>query len=159
MTNYSDFKLLNRKVIDALNQLPEKKVFFCALSYLVGFRKTEVQYCVQKRIGGESKWSAKALIRYAVSNILTFSSVPLKGMLFVGAALLFAAFVLGVTAVVQRIMGLAMSGYTALFSLLLLSNSFIVDCICVLTYYVVRIFGEGKGSPRYIITEESSDRK
>ena len=77
MSSSSDFKLLDRKVVDALNQMPERNVFFRALSFWVGFRRTTVSYRVQERTAGESKWSTRSLIKYAISNIGSFSSAPL----------------------------------------------------------------------------------
>ncbi len=69
MSDASDFKLLDRKVVDTLNSMPERNVFFRALSYWVGFKKTSVSYCVRERTAGESKWSTKSLKEYALTNI------------------------------------------------------------------------------------------
>ena len=77
MASSSDFKLLDRKVVDTLNAMPERNVFFRALSFWVGFRRAEVKYDVRERTAGESKWSTRALIKYAVTNIGSFSSAPL----------------------------------------------------------------------------------
>ena len=77
MSSSSDFKLLDRKVVDTLNSLPERNVFFRALSFWVGYKKTSVSYCVQERTEGVSKWSTKSLIKYALTNISSFSSAPL----------------------------------------------------------------------------------
>ena len=74
MSSSSDFKLLDRKVVDTLNSLPERNVFFRALSFWVGYKKTSVSYCVQERTEGVSKWSTKSLIKYALTNISSFSS-------------------------------------------------------------------------------------
>ena len=67
MSSSSDFKLLDRKVVDALNAMPERHVFFRALSFWVGFKRAEVKYSVQERTAGEIKWSTGALIKYADS--------------------------------------------------------------------------------------------
>jgi len=68
MSNSSDFKLLDKKVVDVLNKMPERG-FFRAISYWVGYKKTTVEYDVRERIDGESKWSTRGLIKYAFSNI------------------------------------------------------------------------------------------
>ncbi len=68
MASSSDFKLLDRKVVDTLNAMPERNVFFRALSFWVGFRRAEVKYDVRERTAGESKWSTRALIKYATPS-------------------------------------------------------------------------------------------
>ena len=78
MRNASDFKLMDREVVDAILKMPEKQFFFRAISSWVGFKSTSVEFEVQERQQGESKWSVKSLIRYAVTNITSFSSVPLQ---------------------------------------------------------------------------------
>ena len=88
MSSSSDFKLLDRKVVDTLNSLPERNVFFRALSFWVGYKKTSVSYCVQERTEGVSKWSTKSLIKYALTNISSFSSAPLHIVTVLGFIML-----------------------------------------------------------------------
>ena len=125
MASSSDFKLLDRKVVDTLNSLPERNVFFRALSFWVGYKKAEVSYRVQERTEGESKWSTKSLIKYAITNITSFSSVPLHMVTVMGLITLVVAVVFGVISLVQKIMGIAQPGFT---------------------------YDEIKGRPRYIIS-------
>ena len=108
MSNASDFKLLDRKVVDALNQMSERKVFFRALSFWVGFKKASVSYQVQERAAGESKWSTRSLVKYALTNIISFSSMPLHIVTVLGLLMLVVAVVFGLTALVQKAMGMAM---------------------------------------------------
>ena len=103
MAASSDFKLLDRKVVDTLNRMTERNVFFRALSYWVGFRKAEVSYRVWERRAGESKWSTRALIRYAINNIGSFSSAPLHIVTLSGVLMLVFALVFGVVALAQKI--------------------------------------------------------
>ena len=77
MANYSDFKLLDRTVIDAILSMPEKNTFFRASSAWVGFKTTTVEFEVREREVGDSKWPIKSLIKYALNNIALFSSTPL----------------------------------------------------------------------------------
>ena len=77
MSNASDFKLLDRKVVDILNRIPERKGFFRAISFWVGFNKTTVEFEVNERLEGESKWSAIGLLKYAISNISAYSTAPM----------------------------------------------------------------------------------
>ena len=76
MQNSSDFKLIDRKVVDVLLSFPERKTFFRALSFWTGFKSGKVLYEVAEREVGESKWSTSKLIKYAISNLTSFTSVP-----------------------------------------------------------------------------------
>ena len=152
MSSSSDFKLLDRKVVDTLNSLPERNVFFRALSFWVGYKKTSVSYCVQERTEGVSKWSTKSLIKYALTNISSFSSAPLHIVIVLGFIMLAVAFVLGIIALVQKISGVALGGFTTVILLLLFSASVIMISLGIIGYYIARIYDEIKGRPRYIIS-------
>lgn len=152
MSSSSDFKLLDRKVVDTLNSLPERNVFFRALSFWVGYKKTSVSYCVQERTEGVSKWSTKSLIKYALTNISSFSSAPLHIVTVLGCIMLAVAVVLGIIALVQKISGVALGGFTTVILLLLFSASVIMISLGIIGYYIARIYDEIKGRPRYIIS-------
>ena len=152
MASSSDFKLLDRKVIDTLNRMPERNVFFRALSFWVGFKKAEVSYDVRERTAGESKWSTRALIRYAINNIGSFSSAPLHIVTGLGLVMLAIALVFGVISLVQKLTGAALGGFTTVILLLLFSSSVIMISLGVIGYYIARIYEEIKGRPRYIVS-------
>ena len=152
MADSSDFKLLDRKVVDALNQMPERNVFFRALSFWVGFQRTSVSYRVQERTAGESKWSTRSLIKYAINNIGSFSSAPLHIVTVLGVLMLITALVFGVVALVQKILGVAIGGFTTVILLLLFASSLIMISLGIIGYYIARIYEELKGRPRYIIS-------
>lgn len=153
MSSSSDFKLLDRKVVDALNKMPERNVFFRALSFWVGFKKTEVLYRVQERTAGESKWSTRSLIRYAINNIGSFSSAPLQMITILGWVMLAVSVVFGFVALVQKLTGQALGGFTTVIILLLFSASLIMISLGIIGYYLARIYEEIKGRPRYIISK------
>ncbi len=153
MSSSSDFKLLDRKVVDTLNKMPERNVFFRALSFWVGFRRTEVSYRVRERTAGESKWSTRSLIRYAINNIGSFSSAPLHLITILGMVMLVTALVFGIVALVQKIAGTALGGFTTVILLLLFASSLIMISLGIIGYYIARIYEELKGRPRYIISE------
>ncbi len=153
MASSSDFKLLDRKVVDTLNRMPERNVFFRALSFWVGFRKAEVLYKVRERTAGESKWNTRSLVRYAINNIGSFSTAPLHLVTVLGVVMLLTALVFGVVALVQKILGIALGGFTTVILLLLFSSSIIMISLGIIGYYIARIYEEIKGRPRYIISE------
>lgn len=159
MSASSDFKLLDRKVVDTLNALPERNVFFRALSFWVGYRKASVYYSVRERTEGESKWSTKSLIKYAITNIGSFSSAPLHLITICGIIMLVVSVVFGVISLVQKITGQALGGFTTVILLLLFSSSLIMICLGIVGYYIARIYDEIKGRPRYIISKTVGEEK
>lgn len=159
MSSSSDFKLLDRKVIDTLNKMPERNVFFRALSYWVGYKKTEVTYCVQERTAGESKWSTRSLIRYAITNITSFSSTPLHCITAFGILMLVIAVIFSIIALVQKITGTAAEGFTTVILLLLFTGSIIMLSLGVIAYYIGKMYDELKGRPRYIIAEKCGGKE
>ena len=152
MGSSSDFKLLDRKVVDTLNQLPERNVFFRALSFWVGFKKTDVSYRVQERMEGESKWSTRSLIKYAITNITSFSSAPLHIVTLLGFIMLGVAVVFSLISLVQKIMGVALGGFTTVIVLLLFIGSVLMISLGIMGYYIARIYDEIKGRPKYIVS-------
>ena len=152
MSDASDFKLLDRKVVDALNAMPERNVFFRALSYWVGFTKTSVSYSVQQRTAGESKWSTRALIKYALTNITSFSSAPLNAVSILGVLTLIISVVFGVISLVQKLTGQALGGFTTVILLILLTSSIIMMSLGIIGFYIAKIYDEIKGRPRYIVS-------
>lgn len=159
MAASSDFKLLDRKVVDALNAMPERNVFFRALSYWVGYRQASVSYRVQERTAGESKWSTRSLVRYALTNISSFSSAPLHIVTVLGFVMLAVSLVLGLVALVQKISGLALGGFTTVILLLLFASSIIMISLGIIGYYIARIYDEIKGRPRYIVSRVCGEKE
>ena len=159
MSSSSDFKLLDRKVVDTLNSLPERNVFFRALSFWVGYRKATVYYSVRERTAGESKWSTKSLIKYAITNIGSFSSAPLHMVTVLGLIMLLVAIVFTVISLVQKLTGQALGGFTTVIVLLLFSSSIIMISLGIVGYYIARIYDEIKGRPRYIISKMVGEKK
>ena len=159
MSSSSDFKLLDRKVVDTLNSLPERNVFFRALSFWVGYRKATVYYSVRERTEGESKWSTKSLIKYAITNIGSFSSAPLHMVTVLGLIMLMVAIVFSIISLVQKLTGQALGGFTTVKLLLLFSSSIIMISLGIVGYNIARIYDEIKGRPRYIISKMVGEKK
>ena len=159
MSSSSDFKLLDRKVVDTLNKLPERNVFFRALSFWVGFKKATVYYSVRERTEGVSKWSTKSLIKYAITNIGSFSSARLHIVTVLGFIMLAVAIVFSIISLVQKLTGQALGGFTTVILLLMFSSSIIMISLGIVGYYIARIYDEIKGRPRYIISQMVGEKK
>ena len=123
MSNASDFKLLDRKVVDILNRIPEKKGFFRAISFWVGYKKATVEFEVNERTEGTSKWSAISLVKYAISNISAYSTAPMQIVTVLGFIMLFITAVFGVWALVDKIQGRALEGMTTVIIILIFIGS------------------------------------
>ena len=159
MSRASDFKLLDREAVNVILTMPEKRAFFRALSSWVGFRTTEVSYEVRERTAGESKWSTWSLMKYAVSNITAFTAMPLHLVTVFGVITLLTSVVLGIIALVQKIAGTALGGFTTVIILLLFLGSLIMISLGIIGYYVGNIYEEIKDRPRYIIADTCGEKK
>lgn len=153
MRRASDFKLLDRKAILAILNMKEKNAFFRALSSWIGFRTTQVEFEVREREAGESKWSTRSLIRYAISNITSFSAAPMQIVTVLGILMFIVMLVFGIIAIVQKVMGVALGGFTTVILLQLFTGSVIMLSLGVIGYYLAKIYDEIKGRPKYIISE------
>ena len=153
MKSSSDFKLLDRKVVNALLEMPEKETFFRALSFWVGFKKESVYYDVRERQFGSSKWSFGSLVRYAISNVTGFTTLPLKFVSWFGVIFVILGVGLGIQTLVKFCMGTAVEGFTTVILLLLMTGGLIMVSLGIIGNYIARIYEEVKGRPRYIISK------
>lgn len=155
MSHASDFKLLDRRAVEALLEMPERNAFFRALSSWIGFKTVSVEFDVHEREVGESKWSTKSLIRYAISNIVSFSSAPMMLVGFTGILGFLFAVILGIQTLVNYFSGNAVEGFTTVILLILIMGSFILMGMGVIGYYIAKIYEEVKCRPRYIISKKT----
>lgn len=149
----SDFKLLDRKVVDSLNEMPERLTFFRAMSSWVGFNTETVYFDVAERFEGESKWSLKSLVKYAVNSISSFTSAPLHIVTVIGFVMLLCSIALGIQTLWKFAHG-SSEGFTTVILLILLTSSLIMISIGIIGYYISKIYEEIKCRPRYIISEK-----
>lgn len=152
MNASSDFKLLDRKVVDVLLSLTERNTFFRALSFWAGFRTVSVEYEVQERQFGESKWSVWSLMKYAVSNATSFSTLPLQLVTVMGTLSILFSVILAIQTLVKYLMGTAVEGFTTVILLILIIGGFIMLSLGIIGHYIARVYEEVKGRPRYIIS-------
>ncbi len=153
MNASSDFKLLDRKVVDVLCGLTERNTFFRALSFWAGFRTTTVEYEVQERVYGESKWSLWKLMKYAVSNATSFSTLPMQLVTVMGVLSILFSLILGIQTLVKYIAGTAVEGFTTVILVVLIIGGFMMLSLGIIGHYIARIYEEVKGRPRYIISQ------
>lgn len=153
MSNSSDFRLLDRKAVLVLLNMPERNTFFRALSSWIGFRTAQVEFDVQPRTAGHTNWNSFRLIGYAISNLTSFSSAPLYLVIFLGIFVLFISLILGVEALYRYIIGGALEGFTTVILLQLIIGSILMISLGIIGYYISKIYEEIKARPRYIVAE------
>ncbi|HJC31330.1 MAG TPA: glycosyltransferase family 2 protein [Candidatus Anaerobutyricum faecale] len=159
MTRASDFKLLDRKAVNALLNIREKNAFFRALSSWIGFKTTSVEFDVREREIGETKWSTWSLIKYAVSNISSFSAAPMQIVSLLGSVMLLISLILGGIALYQKIIGTALEGFTTVIIINLFTGSIIMLSLGIIGYYISKIYDEIQGRPKYIVRGICGDLK
>ena len=153
MEDASDFKLMDRCVIDALNRMPERLTFFRAMSGWVGFRTEKVWFEVADRKIGESKWKTGQLIRFAVNNITSFTSAPLQIVTVFGVLTFLVSLILGVNTLYNKFFGNSEAGFPTVIILQLLTSSIMMFSLGVIGYYISKIYEEIKQRPRYLIRD------
>lgn len=149
-----DFRLMSRRVVDALNALPEQSRFMKGLYAWVGFSQQAVPYDVAKRASGRSKWSLPKLFSYAWNGIVSFSALPLRlwsliGICIAACALVYAVWI-GVSTLV---FGRDVPGYATLAVAIFFLGGLQLLSIGMLGEYIARIFTETKKRPLFIIEE------
>ncbi len=152
MSKASDFKLMDRKVVDILLKMPERNVFFRALSSWVGFKSTSVEFEVQEREAGESKWSFKSLVSYAIKNITIFTAAPMQVVTVVGGIFFLFFIIVGLQSIYMYISGRAQEGFTTVILLLLMIGCILMFGLGIIGYYISKIYEEVKARPRYIVS-------
>ena len=153
MSRASDFKLLDRRAVDTLLAMREKNAFFRALSSWIGFSTTQVEFEVQPRLEGTSKWSFRSLTKYALVNLTSFSAAPLQLITLLGVMVFLCSVVLGIWFLWQKLSGQALEGFTTVILLQLIIGSVLMICLGIIGYYVARIYEEIKDRPRYIVAD------
>lgn len=155
----SDYKLLDRKVAEELLKLKESNTFFRALTFWVGFKSVKLEYAVEERKFGKTKWSFRSLVRYAINNATSFSTLPLQLVTIMGTVSVFFGFVLAIQTLVRFFMGNSAEGFTTVILLLLFIGGLIMISLGIIGHYLGRIYEEVKGRPRYIIRDYTDNIK
>ncbi len=153
LNNASDYKLLDKKVIEAWKQMPEKTTFFRGMSAWVGFSRKQIGFDVQERVNGKSKWSILRLIRLAANAITSYTTMPLHFITMLGLLLFIVSFGLGIQTLYMKLSGKALDGFTTVILLQLLIGSSIMVSLGIIGIYLTKIYHEVKARPRYLISK------
>ena len=150
-----DFRLLDRKVVDALKTLPERNRYVRGLVSWVGFRQTAVDYVREERFAGKTKYPLKRMLKLAGDAVTSFSYKPLKLSIYVGAILAALSFLFLIFVLIQRIFfpdTIQLSGWASLSAITLFGNGTVLLMLGMMGEYIGRVYDEAKGRPIYIIS-------
>jgi len=149
----SDFKLLDRKVIDAWLDMRERNTFFRGMITWLGYRRKQISFSVPTRRLTQSRWSFFGLFRLAVIAITAFSSLPLQAVTLLGGVFLFCAAVFSGYALLLYFTGLALPGFTTVIILELVISGVLMISLGIIGTYIAQIYQEVKYRPRYVVAE------
>lgn len=153
LENASDFKLMDRSVVDIIKAMPERQTFFRAMSSWVGFKVTKVYFEVPKRKNDRSRWSFKSLFKLAINSITSFTTIPMQIVTIFGVTFFIFALVAAAQTLYIKLAGRAVEGFTTVILLLLIIGSVIMFSLGIIGLYLSKIYEEIKSRPRYIVSE------
>lgn len=149
-----DFRLMDRKVVEAVKSLRENCRFMKGILAWVGFRTTVIDYRVEPRKNGESSFNTWKLWNFALEGITSFSTLPLRIWTYIGGLVSLLAFLYALVLVIKTLLfGADTPGYASLMVVVLFATGVQLIGIGVLGEYVGRVFSEVKGRPTYIVRE------
>ena len=152
LDNSSDFKLLDRTVVDAIvSLLPERQRFYRGLSTWVGYRHVSIPFDVESRAEGVGKWTVWKLLGLATTATVAFTSAPLRIVTVLGLLTLVFGFGVAADALISWFQGRAVSGFATTIITLLIVGSFIMISLGIIGEYIAKIYDEIKARPAYLI--------
>jgi glycosyltransferase involved in cell wall biosynthesis len=153
MENASDYKLLDRVVVDlVVTALREKRRFYRGLAQWVGFEQESIPFDVAARPSGEGKFSLGALLDLGVTAIVSFTTAPLRIVTFLGIITLGFAVVVAAETLWSVYRGESVSGFPTLIIAVLLIGSIVMISLGIIGEYIAKIYEESKGRPTYIVS-------
>ena len=152
--NVGDFRLLSRRSVEALNQLPESNRFMKGLFAWIGFKQVTLEYDRHARAAGETKWPYFKLLNFAIEGITGFSVVPLRLASYVGFLTAVGAFIYALVFLVKTLMiGDSVRGFPTLIVTILLLGGLQLMAMGIIGEYLGRLFMESKRRPLYLLDE------
>jgi dolichol-phosphate mannosyltransferase len=149
-----DFRLIDRKVCDALKSIPERNRYVRGLISWLGFKQTGVEFVREERFAGETKYPLKKMVKFAADAITSFSYKPLKIATYAGTVLSLSSFAYLLFLLEKLFTRRPVAGWAPAVTLCLLCNGLLFILLGIIGEYVGRIYDEAKGRPLYIIDEK-----
>ena len=150
----SDFRLMKRRMVDAIVEMGEYHRFSKGIFSFVGFNTEYIPYTVEERESGESKWGFRKLLKYAFEGIVSFTTFPLKIGTYIGVFSALASMIYLIVVVIQKLaFGINVPGYATIVVLLLLIGGLQLFCLGMIGEYLSRIYVQVKDRPIYVLKE------
>jgi glycosyltransferase involved in cell wall biosynthesis len=147
-----DFRLMDRKVVDVINRMPERSRFMKGIFAWVGFRQIGIPYRQGERVAGGTKWGFLKLLSFALDGLTSFSTFPLRIWSYIGGAIAFLAFLYIVFRIVKTLLfGVDIPGYESILIIMLFLGGMQLLTMGILGDYIGRVFNEVKGRPLWIV--------
>lgn len=147
-----DFRLMDRRVVDVINRMPERTRFMKGIFAWVGFRQASIPYQQGERAGGDTKWGFLKLLSLSFDGLTAFSTFPLRVWSLVGMAISGFAFVYILLRLLRTLIyGIDVPGYESLLAAVLFMGGIQLVTLGVIGDYLGRVFNEVKGRPLYIV--------
>ena len=153
LKNHTDFKLLDKVVVDKYIHLPENNKFYRGLINWLGFNAINIDITIKDKEDSESGWTVVQLIKYAKNSILSFSDLPLKSITWLGLLLFIFSIGLSIDTLIKAMNGTSAEGFPTVILLILIIGSIIIFSLGILGEYLSEIFNEIKDRPKYVISE------
>jgi polyisoprenyl-phosphate glycosyltransferase len=150
----ADFRLLDRKVVDALKQMPENSLFLRGLISWVGFKQTSIHYQADERFAGQSKYTIKKMLKFASTGITSFSTKPLKVSIYLGMTFALLAFAFAIYAlIIYFFTDQTIKGWASLIVGIMFFSGINLLVLGIVGEYLGKLFIENKRRPNYIVSE------
>lgn len=151
----TDFKLLDRKIVDLYLSLPERNRFFRGLTAWICYPSLQIPFVPPERHGGslDTRWSLTRLISFALSSLISFSSAPLRIVTYLGILTFTGSFILGIQTLMIKFRGEAVPGFATVILIELILGSILMVALGLMGEYLARIYDEIKQRPLYVIME------
>ncbi len=153
----ADFRLMNRKSVEALNSLPETHRFTRGLVGWMGFKQAILPYQAAPRHAGSSKYTFFKMLRFGLDGIVSFSVKPLRIAFYTGVMVSIAALLYAIYAIVQHLLGSTVEGWTSILVSVLFIGGVTLLSLGVIGEYIARIFNEVRRRPMYFFKDQTND--
>ncbi len=155
----ADFRLMNRKTVDAFLQMKEKNRFTRGLISWMGYKQATVPYIAPSRFSGKSKYSIVKMFHFSIDAITSFSAKPLRISFYLGLIVSLLGLLYAVYAIVEYYNGKNIQGWTSILVSVLIIGGIQLISIGIIGEYLARVFMEGKNRPLYMVKQYASAQK
>lgn len=152
--NHADYRLLSNRALKALVSYPERNIFIRGMVRTIGFRETEVKFDVKERYAGESKYTLRKMLNFAIDGITSFSVQPLRLIASMGLMIVVLSICAAIYVLVSYLLGRLAPGWASLLLSIWFIGGVQLLAVGILGEYIGKIYRETKQRPRYIIEEQ-----